>query len=617
MNDAVEESGHPRSRREARARRGGSSPEKTTPSGAQPRRGRSRRRRALAPVLIGAAALVVVGGAAAALLYVQASSVRSHLTAAMSSITTVQAAVLSADRPAATAAAAQLSDETAAAVSTTGSPLWALAATLPVIGDDLAAVRSVAEIADQLARDVIEPATSIDLDAFRPVDGRVDLDALSALAPTIDRIAAGVATAADTMSTIDRSQLTDQVATGVTMVDEALSKATPLLAPLRDLARLLPDALGAEGPRDYLLMFQGNSEARSLGGNAAVFLILRADAGRLEITGFADSSDFAQPTPEPVAPLDPEAVAIFGDKIGKYTPDFTMVPDFPSAASIMQGWWAQIGPTDFDGMVSVDPVALSYLLRATGPLMLPTGDALTADNAVPLLLNEVYFRYEDPTMQNAFFAGAASSVFSALTSGAFAPDVLMAALSQAVDERRLLYLSDDEDEAALVSTSPLAGTLPADTANATEIGVFVNDNTGSKKSYYLDMSTTLCRGEGTIEGTTTLTSTLDATTASQLPYYITGPYYAPADISTYVAIYGPTGGTLNEIRVDGVPVQPISAGQHLGRPVVKVEVLHHLDAEHSIQFVFTPPQSSHGALGLVQTPLSRQSPVQITDACAP
>ncbi|CAI7670995.1 unnamed protein product [Penicillium discolor] len=287
------------------------------------------------------------------------------------------------------------------------------------------------------------------------------------------------------MSTIDRSQLTDQVATGVTMVDEALSKATPLLAPLRDLARLLPDALGAEGPRDYLLMFQGNSEARSLGGNAAVFLILRADAGRLEITGFADSSDFAQPTPEP------------------------------------------IGPTDFDGMVSVDPVALSYLLRATGPLMLPTGDALTADNAVPLLLNEVYFRYEDPTMQNAFFAGAASSVFSALTSGAFAPDVLMAALSQAVDERRLLYLSDDEDEAALVSTSPLAGTLPADTANATEIGVFVNDNTGSKKSYYLDMSTTLCRGEGTIEGTTTLTSTLDATTASQLPYYITGPYYAP------------------------------------------------------------------------------------------
>ncbi|MEZ0140570.1 MULTISPECIES: DUF4012 domain-containing protein [unclassified Microbacterium] len=617
MSDAAEEPEFPRSRREARAHRGRPVPETTTPSNPRSHRTRSRRRRAFTAVLIGTAALVLVVGAGAALLYVQASSVRSHLTAAMSSLTTVQSAILAADRPAATAAAAQLSDDTAAAVDTTGNPLWALAAKLPVIGDDLAAVRSVAVVVDQLARDVIDPATSIDLDTFRPVDGRMDLDALSTLAPTIDRIAAGVASAVDTMATIDRSQLTSQVATGVNMVDEALSKATPLLAPLRDLAHLLPDALGAAGPRDYLLMFQGNSEARSLGGNAAVFIVVRADAGRLEITGLADSSDFAQPTPEPVASLDPEAVAIFGDKIGKYTPDFTMVPDFPSAASIMQGWWAQLGPTDFDGMVSVDPVALSYLLRATGPLTLPTGDALTADNAVPLLLNEVYFRYEDPMMQNAFFAGAASSVFSALTSGAFAPDVLMAALAQAVDERRLLYQTDDADEAALVSDSPLAGTFPPDTANATKIGVFVNDNTGSKKSYYLDMSTTLCRGEGTMEGTTTLTSMLDAATASRLPYYITGPYYAPADISTYVAIYGPTGGTLKQISVDGAPVQPISSGQHLGRPVVKVEVQHHLDSVHSIRFAFTPPQGAAGELGLVQTPLSRESPVHITDQCAP
>lgn len=567
--------------------------------------------------LISAALLLVGGGLTAAVVYGQASSVRAHLTAAMGEISEVQRAVLAADHPAAVTASDRLSQETASAVDATQGPLWAVGEKLPFLGDDLAAVRSVAEVADQLATDVVAPASTIDLGAFRPTDGRIDLDAVSALSPVIDTIATGIADASASIAAIDRTRLTGQVAAGVSMVDDALTKAEPLVGPLGDISRILPGALGADGPRDYLLMFQGNSEARSLGGNAAVFIVVRAEDGRLEITQMVDSSDFAQPTPSPVAALDPEAVAIYGDKIGRYTPDFTMVPDFPAAASILQGWWSQIGPTDFDGVLSMDPVALSYLLRATGPLLLPTGDALTSDNAVALLLNEVYFRYEDPEVQNAFFAGAAASVFTALTSGAFAPDVLMAALTQAVDERRLMYQTDDPAEAALIANSPLSGIFAADTEASTSVGVFVNDNTGSKKSYYLSMSTTLCRVDDVVTGTATVTSALNAEEAARLPYYITGPYFAPEDISTYVSIYGPSGATLTDLRVDGAPVQPLASGQHLGRPVVKVELDHHLDAAHSIEFSFVPPPTAVGPLQLVQTPLSRESPAAVAQRCSP
>ena len=78
--------------------------------------------------------------------------------------------------------------------------------------------------------------------------------------------------------------------------------------------------------------------------------------------------------------------------------------------------WLRETGVDVSGVISLDPVSLSYLLEATGPVALPTGDVLTSENAVDLLLNGVYLRYADPRDQDAFFAAAAGSVFGALTS---------------------------------------------------------------------------------------------------------------------------------------------------------------------------------------------------------
>lgn len=56
--------------------------------------------------------------------------------------------------------------------------------------------------------------------------------------------------------------------------------------------------------------------------------------------------------------------------------------------------WAEgdIG-TEIDGVISFDPVGLSYLLAGTGPVTLSTGDELRSDNVVSLPLSEVSSRY--------------------------------------------------------------------------------------------------------------------------------------------------------------------------------------------------------------------------------
>lgn len=573
------------------------------------------RKRRRAWIWAGAIAFVALCLAAALLwagksLYDQAMEVRGHLTTAAQHVKTAQTAVLSGDSTAAQAAAQGLAAEADAAVEATTGRLWEFVEGVPLgLTDNLMAVRTVAEVVDLLSDKVVLPASAIDLSALAPVGGGIDVAALSALSGTVASLETEVGTAQSILRDIDRQYLIPQVTDGLAEIEGALDKLAPLIAPARGALEVLPAALGSEVPRNYLVMFQGNSEARSLGGNAAVFMVLRAEAGRLSIIQHVDSSDFRQGREGPVVPLDPEAVAIYGDKIGRWTPDFTMVPDFAEASRIALGWWAEYFETPVDGVILTDPVALSYILRATGPIALPTGDTLSADNVVSLLLNEAYFRYEDPLEQNAFFAAAAGSVFGALTSGSANPVALAKAIVQSADEGRLLYTSNVPRETELLEGSRMAGVMPRDNIDETIVGVYVNDNTASKKSYYLDLAVsaeaaTCGTTPGTISGVATLTSWLTQEEANRLPYYIAGPYFEPEEISTYVAIYGPVGSTLSSVSVDGQPATVLTSGEHLARPVVKIEVINRLESAHSIEFAFATAAGDHGPLSVWSTPMS-------------
>lgn len=592
--------------------------ETSTPSVEMPTPSRTRRSKQLAiwAVIIITSLSVLVGGVIGAKrLYDQAMNVRAHLELSMTEVAEVKRAVLAGEADQASAAAARLGADTQAAVSGTSGRLWSFAEALPFVGPNLQSVRKVAEVTDQLASNVVEPASSLSLAALMPKGGAVDLTALTDLAEVIDAMAIGLDEAADVLEPIDRESLFPPVASGVEQLDDALNDVRSVVNPLRDISSVLPDALGASGARQYLVMFQGSSEARSLGGNAAVFIVIRADGGRLEITNVVNSSDFPQGLPEPVAELDPEAVGIFGDKIGRFTPDFTMVPDYPEAASILQDWWKQVDSTTFDGVMSLDPVALSYLLSATGPIELPTGDTLDASNATALLLNEVYFRYDDIFEQNAFFEATTTAVFSAIMSGSMDVIPFITALGRAAGEGRLLYASADPAQSDLIGNQRFSGIMASDGPEQTTVGVYINDNTSSKKSYYLDLAVDVCTSGTSLETGITLSSTLTAEEAARLPAYITGPYFQPSDISTYVAVYGPTGSSLGATTTDGAPAKMISRGTHLGRPVALVEIVNHLADAHTLSVTFDGVEPSYGPVDVWRTPMTRETTATVTPAC--
>ncbi|GAA4485910.1 DUF4012 domain-containing protein [Microbacterium panaciterrae] len=600
----------PPSRRDLRSQR----PE---PDEASPRR----RKRRIWPWITGGVLLIVIAVAVVGLIvgkhiYDSAMSARTHLAAAMTDVQQVQKAILVGDLTTAATAADKVSKETAAAVALTKDWQWRAGEKIPGVAQNLIAMRTVAQVTDGLATDVVQPAASVKLSDFKFAAGGIDITAITNLSKTFTTVQAGITKAQAGLKKVDRTALVGPVADGMSKLESELQKIGPSMTMAQEVLSVLPDALGAQGPRTYLLMFQGNSEARSLGGNAAQFLPITVDHGHITPGAVVSSSDFKQQGRKvPIVPLDPQAENIFGDKIGRYTPDFTMVPNLPYAVSILRAWWAADIGTNIDGVLSIDPVALSYILEATGPLTLADGSQLTSQNAVALLLNQVYFTYPTGPEQDAFFASAADSIFGAVTSGKVSSPVkLIQALLHASDEGRLLYVSNDPKETQLIDNSRMSGIMPTTNTDQTVVGVYLNDNTGSKKSYYLDMGIDVCRAGDVVKGQSVLTSNLTQAEADRLPPYITGPYFGADDISSYMVVYGPVGSQLASITVDGKPVTPLSQGEHLGRPAVKFEVFSHLNDSHTIDFSFKTAKTE-GPLAVWTTPMSRATPIKIEATC--
>lgn len=554
-------------------------------------------------------------------LAASAIQVKDSVTSAVGQAETIMSAVAAGDLPGADAQMKSVEKNLAAAESGIEGWEWGGVAWVPPVGDNIHAIRTAVETAQWLVGEVARPAIPLITDGLRPKAGKFDVAAIRELSEVLSTAAPRFEDRQRDLAAAAEGELIGPVADGVGKLESLLGQAEPVVHDSAGLLQILPATLGGNGPRDYLLMFQGTSEARSLGGNPAVLLQIHVEDGSISIGGFANSSDFHSRA-NPVIPLDPEAEHIFGDKIGRWFPDVTMPPDFPYSVELVRAFWNETVGTEVDGVLSIDPTLLSYILEATGPVPLSTGDVLTSGNAVPLLLNEVYFRYEDPMAQNAFFAEAAGGVFTALTTGAGNPLGLVTALQRGSEEGRLLYAPTNADEAALIDGTRASGSMPLDNIDETAVGVFVNDNTGSKKSYYLnmtvDISSKACaagsEGEA-YSGSVSLTSTLSPEVAATLPYYITGPYFGPRVISTYIALYGPLGGELSNVLIDGVPAKVLSQGTHLGRPVVKVEVLNDGLSRHHVDFDFSLPTPERGPISVWHTPMTGDTPVVIKDEC--
>ncbi|MFE7195787.1 DUF4012 domain-containing protein [Microbacterium oxydans] len=470
----------------------------------------------------------------------------------------LKAAIAAGDLDAAKPLARSISHNAESAHDLTSDPVWHAFGALPWVGPNFSAVSDIAEIADDVSSDALTPlldvAADFDLASLGFTGGSIDLAPFAEIAGPLGTAETALTAAQQQARRIDADATLPPLADAIRTMRSSVTEAATVVGSLHGAAVLLPTMLGGEGPRTYVLAMQNNAELRSSGGIIGAIALLHAENGRITLQTQASTRDF--PPLDTALPLSDSTTALFEDRPGRYLQNITSIPDFREAgAAIATRWQGRFGGT-VDGVVAVDAVVAKHLLAATGDLTFGPFTA-SSDNVTDILLSQIYAAVPDPAVQDEIFAQAAGALFGAALSGA-EPRALLGALADSAAEGRIRIWSAHEDEEAVLADSDLGGTIPADTGDATYVGVLMNDTTGGKMDYYtrasLSTSVGTCQGQPTTQVRVTWTNTAPADAATSLPPYVTadGFYGVPAGtVRTLIAVYGPEGATPSHIDRDG------------------------------------------------------------------
>ena len=185
------------------------------------------------------------------------------------------------------------------------------------------------------------------------------------------------------------AELLDQVR------DRALKEMKPVqraVAALNDLAPLLPDALGAKGPRRYLVAIGNQAEMRAAGGAPLSLVMVEFDDGRITIPIKGQTStQLFPPLNAPVKWWGPGRNPFF--KQNPRDRPFVVTNTHPSllfSGREMAGAWEGGGYPPVDGVVTLDLTAIAAVLNATGPVQSEAYGTVDGQRLGEILLIDAY-----------------------------------------------------------------------------------------------------------------------------------------------------------------------------------------------------------------------------------
>ena len=536
-----------------------------------------------------ALAFIIILSASALWLVHRVSQVRDSLETSVRLVDEAQEQIRSGDQEAALKSVEALRTETETARSASTDPVWKAASSIPFIGPNLSAVSEIAMAADDLANGAIRPLANVvgglDWDSMSPSNGQIDVSPLEQAAPALVASAETLELSYDRLSNLDTDHLVPQISGPLASVVKQLDDVRSGLHAASSAAQVLPGMLGTQEDRNYLILVQNSAESRATGGIPGALAVVSTSEGRLSL-GQQDSASAMGPFLPPFN-VDEEQERIYTSRLGMQMQNVNLTPDFPTASSTAKRMWEERHPeSTIDGVIALDPIVLSHLLSATGPVQIidPTAVALTlqaglplsltTENVVPVLLSDVYNSIDDPVRQDLYFSAVASEVFSAFTSGKANSEKLMEALESSVNEHRLSVWSAHPGEQVIIAETPVSGRVTGPEDGGAAFGLYYNDGTGAKMDYYMERTAQLvqqCDASGysryTLRVTIRNTAPLDASTT--LPAYVTGDGLfgvEPGRVRTNYTTYGPVQALVETAALNGEPV-PIAAYRHGQRPV--------------------------------------------------
>lgn len=280
-----------------------------------------------------------------------------------------------------------------------------------------------------------------------------------------------------------------------------------------------------------------------------------------------------------------------------------------------------------DGVIAIDPVALSYLLGVLGPVTMPDGETVTKDNVVELTESTAYARFAaDNNARKQYLQDIAGEVVKKITGHVESPRELLEALGKAVSEGRIAVWSATPSEQQVLEQTALAHTVPDDAAPYA--AVVINNLGGNKVDYYLtrhiEYSAEACDGK-TRKSIVTVRLTNNVPT-SGMPDYVVGLPGLPKDMPPppdmpvgtnllWISLLTTKNSELTNATIDGEQLT-IFPGAERGHPLFNAQLAIDPGRTVELRYELTEPTSPGAPRVPVQPLLDKVAPVVSVPECS-
>jgi hypothetical protein len=490
------------------------------------------------------------------------------------------------------------------------SPFLAVLGVVPGVRSQVTGLRDMTSVTDRLGRTGVTVAKAIDRQleqAGGNAHKRVTLlDTVSQQLDVVQGVIAKTHVGAHGPLVLPLANARKQLVRELDKAPDRLAQARFYVDGLR---RLLV------GPSHYMVLAANNAEMRGGAGMPLQGGVVTIADGDINFGDFLQLAYQKFPPPPVWYPASWRSTYIRWN-IGKSYPETAVSPNFAVTGPIYEQMAQAMGFGKVDGVLEVDAVALSHLLKVIGPVELE-GIRYTAANVEQQVLNANYVKYDtllERGQRADVQAALAKAIFQAFKDRDVPVVKLALAMRDAAKGRHLLAHSDDPAVQSLWASVGADGKLP-------EAGlmVTVQNVDANKLDWFVQPTVTmnvLPALDGSWHARLTVAVTNPVPPKGQDSPYVDGSYDGPTKGShrPMVAVYLP--GTAYNITSLDLPFSERGADPPLQMAANRFRIP--LGQTTRVAFDFSMPKSSIGAIVL---PSGRVRPVtyvvngqKVTDA---
>lgn len=357
---------------------------------------------------------------------------------------------------------------------------------------------------------------------------------------------------------IDANSLPWFAKTQLSQVQDKLTELRAAISRARVGTKVLPEIIGLNGTRNYLLLFMNNTELRPGGGFIGSYGIARFEDGRLRDLFVDDiynlDGQLTEKIPAPQPLKDYLGVPTLGLR------DSNWNPDFPTSSKIARDLLFNATKRQVDGVIALDIKAIENLLRVIGPVTLADyGETITADNFFERTQfhADVNF-FPGSTAKKDFIGATARIVMDKLLHSQ--PDLwpgLIGALQKSLDEKHLILNSSDQVAQGLLAESNWDGAV-AETGVVSEVRsgrvedylMVVDANVGGNKANYF------VKNQSNYQVAVDKNGQLAAQLTLLYEHTATTETWPSGRYKNYLRVYVPKGATLQKLEISDVKETP-------------------------------------------------------------